>query len=66
MTARSIGEIVSSIVKSAIGMANLQDWISDYKDPADKKVVIMELWDAETITREEAELLIKFNGLESV
>lgn len=63
--ARSIGEIVAGIVKSAVGMANLQDWINDFKDPADKKVVIMELWDAETITREEAELLIKFNGLET-
>lgn len=65
MSARPIGELVGPILETALGLARLQEWVGDVRDPAARKWLVMFLFERGVVTADEAELLIEHNSLEA-
>lgn len=63
--ARAIGEVIPEVLERARRISIIGEFISAFPDPADRKTIVMRLYQAEIITNQTAELLIETFGLEA-
>lgn len=61
MSARPIGEIIKPIVAQAVGLAHIQEFLDTFHDPCVRRVWIDALLESETISANEAQVLIEHN-----